>query len=185
VEQGKRFVPVTTKVAPLLPAVALAGKIEAITGAAGVDAETKKGEVLEIAPELDTCTLTVDAETRSENGMTAVSCVELTNVVASEDGSTGGGFTAHWTTELFRKFVPVTVSDTAEALQDGVELDEVVAADKPATVGGCTVNDTEADAVPGVLNAVTWIVCVVAAPARSSAGTTAVRIGAPPPDGTT
>jgi len=121
-EHGSRFVPVMISVAPALPAVALAGKVEAITGAAGVDAETEKGEVLEITPELDTCTLTVAAETISEKGTTAVSCVELTNVVASEDGSAGGGFTAHWTTELFRKFVPVTVIVTAEALQAGVEL---------------------------------------------------------------
>ena len=50
-----------------------------------------------------------------------MSCVGLTKVVANVDGRAGGGFTAHFTTEPFTKFVPVTVSVTLEELHDGVE----------------------------------------------------------------
>jgi hypothetical protein len=53
-EQGKRFAPVTVNVAPAVPAVAVAGEMDAIVGAASDPAETVKGKIFERAPELDT-----------------------------------------------------------------------------------------------------------------------------------
>ena len=53
-EQGRRFVPVTVKVAPAAPAVAVGGEMVEIVGAAGDEAETAKGEEFERTPKLDT-----------------------------------------------------------------------------------------------------------------------------------
>ena len=84
----------------------------------------------------------------SETGMAAVSCVELTNVVASTEGSAGGGLMTQSIIEPFTKFVPVTVRVTTEGLHDGVVFDEVVEDDKEVTVGGMIVNGKEEDGVP-------------------------------------
>lgn len=53
-EQGRRFEPVTIKVAPEAPAVAPAGEIDAIVAAGGVAAVIVNGVVLDNVPELDT-----------------------------------------------------------------------------------------------------------------------------------
>ena len=46
--------PATVKVAPAAPAVAVAGEMVEIVGAAGDEAETVKGEEFERTPKLDT-----------------------------------------------------------------------------------------------------------------------------------
>jgi len=53
-EQGRRFVPVAVRVAPEVPAVAVAGEMDVIVGAGGDEAETVKGKVFETAPKLET-----------------------------------------------------------------------------------------------------------------------------------
>lgn len=70
----------------------------------------------------------------------AVSRVELTNVVLKVDGRAGGGFTTQLTVEPGTKFVPVTVSTTLEAPQDGVVLLEVVDEESEVIVGPVMVN---------------------------------------------
>src|SRR5665213_375623 len=76
----------------------------------------------------------------SPAGTIAVSCVELTNVVPKVDGREGGGFTIQLTIEPGTKFVPVTVSTTSDALQEGVEPLEVVDEDREVIVGPVIVN---------------------------------------------
>jgi hypothetical protein len=154
-EQGRRFVPVTVKVAAAVPAVAVVGEIAEIVGAGSDAVEIVKGKGFERAPELDTSIFTVAADTMSEAGTVAVSCVELTNFVASTDGSAGGGLLTQSTTELFTKFVPVTVRVTPEELHDGVVFDEVVEDDKDVMVGGIIVNGNEEEGVPPGLIAAT------------------------------
>ena len=85
----------------------------------------------------------------------AVSCVELTNVVASTEGGAGGGFVTHSTTEPLTKFAPVTVRMTTEGLHDGVVFDEVVEEDKEVIDGGTIVNGSEEDGAPPGLMAAT------------------------------
>jgi hypothetical protein len=131
-----------------VPAVAFAGEMDAIVGAGSDAAEIVKGKAFERTPELDTSTFTVVAEAISEIGITAVSCVGLTNVVASTAGTAGGGLTTHSTTELFTKFVPFTVRVTPEELHDGVVFDDVVDDDKALTAGGDIVKGREEEAVP-------------------------------------
>lgn len=82
---------------------------------------------------------TVAAEAIKEGGTTAVNWVELTKVVARDEGGTVGEVT-HCTTEPFTKFVPVTVRVIPDGLQDGVEFDEVVDEDTPVTVGSRIAN---------------------------------------------
>jgi hypothetical protein len=154
-EQGRRFVPVTVKVAAAVPAVAVAGEIAVIVGAGSDAVEIVKGKVFERAPELDTSIFTVAADTMSEIGTVAMSCVELTNCVANTDGSAGGGLLTQSTTEAFTKFVPVTVRMTLEGLHDGVVFDEVVEDDKDVMAGGMIVNGKEEEAVPPGLIAAT------------------------------
>jgi hypothetical protein len=134
-EHGRRFAPATVNVTPAVPAVALAGERVVIVGAGSDEVEIVKGKVFERAPEFDTSTFTVPAEAISENGMVAVSCVELTNVVVSTEGSAGGLLIAQSTTEPFTKFVPFTVRVTTDWLHD-----EVVAGDKEVMAGGTIVN---------------------------------------------
>ena len=157
-EHGRRFVPVTVKAVAGVPAVADVGEIAAIVGAGGVEAEIVNGKAFERAPKLDTPIFTVAAEARSENGIAAVSCVELTNVVASTAGTAGGGLVIQSTTDPFTKFVPVTVRVTPEGLHEGVELEEVVEEDKEVTAGGAIVNGMEAEAVPPGFTAEIWAV---------------------------
>jgi hypothetical protein len=139
-EHGRIFVPVTTKFAPVEPAVAIDGDTVVIVGAGGDEGEIVKGIVFERTPELDTSICTVPVEAISEAGIVALSCVELTNVVASAAGGAGGGLLTQLTTEPGTKFVPVTVRVTPEGLHDGVEFDEVVEDDIEVTVGGTIVN---------------------------------------------
>ena len=87
--------------------------------------------------------------------MVAVSCVELTNVVARTEGSAGGGLITQSTNEPFTKFVPVTVRVTTEGLHDGVVFDEVVEDDREVIVGGKIVNGNELEGVPPRLIAAT------------------------------
>jgi len=154
-EQGRRFVPLTVKVVAAVPAVAVAGEMAAIVGAGGEEAEIVKGEAFERTPKLDTSIFIVPAEAISETGTVAVSCVELTNVVASTKGSAGGGLMTQSTAEPFTKFVPVTVRVNPEGLQEGVVFDEVVDDDKDVTVGGAMVNGNEVEGVPPGLIAAT------------------------------
>jgi hypothetical protein len=93
------FVPVTVSVVPADPAVAVAGKTVAMVGAGGVVGEIVKVTGLERTPEFDTSTCTEPEEAKSGAGTMAVNCVALTKVVASVDGSAGGGFTTQFTTE--------------------------------------------------------------------------------------
>lgn len=53
-EQGRRFVPLTMRVAPVAPAVAIVGEMEVIVGFGGDEAEIVNGVIFESAPELDT-----------------------------------------------------------------------------------------------------------------------------------
>lgn len=61
--------------------------------------------------------------------MRAVSCVELTNVVARADPFQS-------TTDPFTKFVPVTVSVNPVGVHEGVEFDMVVEDDNEEMAGG-------------------------------------------------
>jgi hypothetical protein len=154
---------VTINVAPTVPAVAVAGEIEAIIGAGGDEAVTEKGNAFESTPVLDTSMLTFSEGAINEAGMVAVSCVELTNVVARVDGIAGGGLVAHSTTDPFTKLAPFTVRVTAEGLHDGVEADEVVDAERPEIMGGEMVNGICWEVLPlgptgaGLMSA-TWAV---------------------------
>jgi hypothetical protein len=174
-EQGRRFVPVTVNVVVPVPAVADAGEIALIVGAGSDEGEIVKGKAFERAPELDTSIFTVPAEAISETGMMAVSCVGLTNVVASTAGTAGGGLVTQSTTELFTKFAPLTVKVTVEELHDDVVFDELVEDDKEDTVGGAIVNGIDVEAGPPGLIAETCAVWIATPPARSGAGITALR----------
>jgi hypothetical protein len=109
--------------------------MEAITAAGSVEAEIVKEAGAELTAELDTVIDADPAEAISENGMAAVSCVELTNVVPRAEPF-------QLTTEPFTKFVPFTVRVNPDGLHDGVVFDEVVEEDKDVIVGGVMVNWT-------------------------------------------
>ena len=85
--------------------------------------------------------VTAPAETIPEGEMVAVSCVELTKVVARTEGVCGVVY--HSTTEPLSKLVPFTVIVTGETLHDGVVEDE-----KDVTVGGMIVNGIVPEAPP-------------------------------------
>jgi hypothetical protein len=125
--------PVTLSGNATVPAVAPAGEMEAITAAGSVEGEIVKEAGAELTAELDTVIDADPAEAISENGMTAVSCVELTNVVPRAEPF-------QLTTEPFTKFVPFTVRVNPDGLHDGVVFDEVVEEDKDVIVGGVMVN---------------------------------------------
>jgi hypothetical protein len=125
--------PVTLSGNAAVPAVAPAGEMEAITAAGSVEAEIVKEAGAELTAELDTVIDADPAEAISENGMAAVSCVELTNVVPRAEPF-------QLTTEPFTKFVPFTVRVNPDGLHDGVVFDEVVEEDKDVIVGGVMVN---------------------------------------------
>ncbi len=150
--------PVTITGNATVPAVALAGETDMFVGAGSDEAEIVKGKVFERAPELDTSIFTAPAEAIFGAGMVAVSCVELTNVVASADVIAGADCVAGMTQstiEPFTKFVPFTVRVTPAGLHDGVVFDEVVEDDKELTAGGTIMNGIEAEAVPPGLIAAT------------------------------
>lgn len=135
-EQGKKLLPVTLREKAAVPAVAPAGEMEVITAAGSDVAEIVKEAGAELTPELDTVIDAVPAEAVSEAGMTAVSCVELTNVVLR--GEPFQLMTDPFTP--FRKFVPFTVRMNPVGLHDGVEFDIVVEDDREVMVGGWIVN---------------------------------------------
>jgi hypothetical protein len=101
VEPETKFVPVTIKVKPALPAVAQAGLSEVIVGAA----LTVNVCAVDVPPPgvgFTTVTDAVPAVTTREDGTVAVSCVEETNVVVS-------AVPFQFTVEPETKFVPVAV----------------------------------------------------------------------------
>jgi len=133
----------TVNVAPAAPAVALDGDRVLIVGIGSVAEEIVKGNVFERSPKLLTSIFTVPAETTSEAGMTAVSCVALTNVVAKgktvgvTDGGAGG--ITQLIPEPFTKFEPVTVRITPEAPHEVVEAEESGGAERLVIVGATIV----------------------------------------------
>jgi hypothetical protein len=169
-EQGRRFVPLTVNMNGADPAVAPVCEMEIFDGAGGEDAEIVKAIAAERIPELDTSILTVPGEAMYAAGIVAVSCVELTKVVASAD-VTAGDCVVHSTTEAFTKFVPATVSVTPGGLQDGVVFGEVEADDVMEEIEGDTIVklNLEEAADPGLIRS------MFALPgfARSAAGTMA------------
>jgi hypothetical protein len=132
-EQGRKLLPVTFRGKAAVPAVAPTGEMEVIIAAGSEDAEIVNEAGAELTPELDTVIEAVPAEAISEAGIMAVSCVELTNVVARAEPFQS-------TTEPFTKFVPFTVRVNPEGLHDGVVFDEVVEEDREVMVGGTIVN---------------------------------------------
>jgi len=178
-EHGTRLVPVTINVAPEEPAVALAGKMDAMVGAGGVEAVMLKGDVFDRMPELDTSIFTVAADAVKEGGTTAVNCVELTKVVARDEAGTDGEVT-HCTTEPFTKFAPVTVRVMTEGPQDGVVFVDVVEDETDATAGSRIANVWVAGqgegGADGVMLNARMQALGVALPvtSRSAAGTVAV-----------
>ena len=150
-EHGSRFAPLTVSVTATVPAVAPVGERAVIEGVDGEEAETVNARAFERAPRLDTSTFTVPAEAISETGIVAVSCVELTNVVARAVVIAGVDPAAGMiqsTTEPFTKFEPATVSVTPEELHDGVVFDEVVDDDRELMIGGAIANGICADVPP-------------------------------------
>jgi hypothetical protein len=168
-EHGRIFVPVTTKVVPAAPAVAVDGDTVVIVGAGGDEGEIVKGIAFERTPKLDTSICTVPVEAIFEAGIVALSCVELTNVVVSAAGSAGGGLLTQLTTEPGTKFVPVTVRVTPEGLHDGVEFDE-----REVMAGGTIVNWIPPE-VPPPGPSVSTLTCAVPNARKSGEGTVAVN----------
>jgi hypothetical protein len=140
-EQGRKLLPVTFIGNATVPAVAPTGEMDVITAAGSVEDEIVKEAGAELTPELDTVIEAVPAEAISKAGMVAVSCVELTNVVARAEPFQS-------TTEPLTKFVPFTVRLNPEGLHDGVVFIEVVEDDKEVMVGGTIVNWIPPDVPP-------------------------------------
>lgn len=86
-EHGRRFVPVTVKVAEVVPAVATAGETEIFAGIGSNAGEIVKGDEFERTPRLETLMPIVadPTETTNEAGTVARSSVELTNSVCSAE----------------------------------------------------------------------------------------------------
>ena len=173
------MLPATLSVNPTSPAVAVDGESD-VMAAAGSDpdgAEIVKATEFDTTAKFATVTFADPAEAISAAEISAVSFVGLTNVV-------GRAEPFQFTTEALTKFVPVTVREKPEALQEGAEFDEVVDADKDVIAGGTIVNGRDvADAPPPGprLNAETFAVWAVFAPSRSAAGITALSVAAPAP----
>jgi len=165
-EHGRKLLPATLRENAAVPAVAPAGEIEAITAAGSDAAEIVKEAAAELTPELDTVIDAVPAEAISEAGIVAVSCVELTNVVAR-----GEPFQS--TTEPFTKFAPFTVRVKPKGLHDGVVFDEVVEDDKEVMVGARIVNWIFPE-VPPPGPIVNNLTCEVPTARKSVAGTVAL-----------
>jgi hypothetical protein len=168
-EHGKKLLPVTLRGRDVVPAVAPVGEMEVITAAASVDAEIVKGAGAELTPELDTVIEAVPADAISEDGMMAVSCVELTNVVARAEPF-------QLMTDVFTpftKFVPFTVRINPVGLHEGVVFDEVVEDDKVVMVGGMIVKGSSPEVPPPgpIVNTSTW---AVPRARKSEAGTVAL-----------
>ena len=179
IEQGTKLLPVTLNANPTSPAVAVDGDSDVMagTGSEPEGAETVKGTEFDTTAKFVTVTFAGPAEAISGAEISAVSCVGLTNVVARAEPF-------QFTSDAPTKFVPVTVRVKPEGLHDGVVFDEVVDADKDVIAGGTIMNERDvADAPPPGprLNRDTFAVWTVPAPTRSPAGTTALRVAAPPP----
>ena len=140
-EQGRKLVPITLKGKAAVPAVAPDGEMDTIAGPGSDEAEIVKDAGEEVTPELDTEIDAVPLEAISVAGMTAVSCVELTNVVARAE-------LFHSTTEPLTKFAPFTVRVNPEGLHDGVVFEEVVEDDKEVIEGGTMVNGIPPEVPP-------------------------------------
>ena len=125
--------PVTLTANAAVPTVAAVGEMDVSVGIGSEEAETVKEEGAEATPKLETVIDAAPLRATSEAGMFAVSCVELTNVVAR-------GELFQSTTEPFTKFAPFTVSVNPAELHDGVVFEEVVEADMEVIEGGTTVN---------------------------------------------
>jgi hypothetical protein len=143
-EQRSKFVPVTTRVAPLEPAVALAGETVTLEAAGSIAAVIEKADAFDTTPKLETASVigAVPTETTSVAGTVAMSCVELTNCVCSAE-TTGGpevGVTIQSTIEPLTKFAPVTVTANAAVLHEGVEFVEEVDEDREVTLGAKMAN---------------------------------------------
>jgi len=165
-EHGRKLLPVTLRENAAVPAVAPAGEMEATTAAGRVELEIVKEAAAELTPELDTVIDAVPAEVISEAGIVAVSCVELTNVVAR-----GEPFQS--TTEPFTKFAPFTVRVNPAGLHDGVVFDEVVEADKEEMAGARMVNWICPE-VPPPGPIVNTLTCEIPTARKSAAGTVAL-----------
>ena len=125
VEHGRKLLPVRFNVAPELPAVALAGEIDAMAGIARDEgAVTEKLAAFEVAWPFVTPIPTPGdalANAISEGEMTAVSCDALTNVVRRPVPFVAGVLKPHMTVEPFTKFAPFTVSVIPELVHEGVD----------------------------------------------------------------
>jgi hypothetical protein len=165
-EQGRKFVPVTTTENPGVPAVAAAGETAVIVGTDSVAVETVKEAAAEFTPALDTVIDAVPALAMSEAGIAAVSCVALTNAVARGDPF-------QLTTEAFTKFVPVTASVKPDGLHDGVLLVDVVDDDSEVIAGARIAKGIPLE-VPPPGPCVTTPTEALPAPRKSEAGTVAV-----------
>ena len=118
-EQGRKFVPVTTTENPGVPAVAPAGETAVIVGTDSVAVETVNEAAAELTPLLETVMEAVPALAISDAGIAAVSCVALTKVVER-------AAPFQFTTEPLTKFVPVTVNVKPDGLHEGVLFVDVV-----------------------------------------------------------
>jgi hypothetical protein len=112
-EHGTKFVPTTFRVNAPEPASAPEGDSDVVVGKVSVAAVTEKLTEFDKADPLDTVMGTVTGLIASVNGMSAVTCVALTNEV-------GRCWPFQFTTEPpFTKFVPFTISVKPDGLQLG------------------------------------------------------------------
>jgi hypothetical protein len=149
-EQGKKLLPVTTRLKAPDPTAALAGMSDVADGARKfvVGAVTEKLTELERADPFDTVMGKDPWVTASVYGMMALTCVALTNVV-------GRGEPFQFTTvPPFTKFVPFTISVKPAGLQSGAVGDCVVDPDNSAAneeivgVGGWEIVNVNPEDVP-------------------------------------
>jgi hypothetical protein len=141
-EHGKKLVPVTVNVNAAVPAVALVCESDVITGAGSAPgAVTVKLTELERTGPLFTVIAALPWVAISVGRITAVICVALTNVVTR-------GEPFQLTTDVFTKFVPLTVSVNPVAVHDDVEDPEVVDAESVEMAGGAIVTVNEVEVPP-------------------------------------
>lgn len=154
VEPDVKFVPLTVMVNVESPTVFEVGEIEVVVGAGLLTVKVCAFEVPPPGAGLETVMLNVPAPVKSDDGIEAVNCVELTKVVVRAP-------TAKLTTEVDTKLVPLTVivKVLSPTIFDVGEIEVVVGA------GLLRVNVLDAPvSVPPVLVAV--IVLRVPAPVK-------------------